>query len=100
VLFSQNWAYGERLYIGDAVHMDDLGAPPQLARLNALGPSADAVAMYESDVTAEWRAALRSLGFRMVRVYRDGRARAVIVFRKFEADFTGSTSGTSDRAHR
>lgn len=82
VLVCQNWAYGGQLFLGNEVHVVDLGVPPRLERLRALGPDADAVAMYESDMTVEWRRALRRLGFRATNVYRDGPAKPVVLYRR------------------
>jgi hypothetical protein len=74
---SQLWAFGDKLYLGDRMAMSDVGTPPE--RLDAV--HADAVAMYETDLDVPSRVeALRANGYAPVRTFRDGPARAVVVF--------------------
>ena len=76
---SQLWAFGDKLYLGDRMPMSDVGTPPEhLESVNA-----DAVAMYETDLDVPSRVdALRANGYAPVRTFRDGPARAVVVFMK------------------
>lgn len=91
VVMSQLWAYGDRLYFTDRMNVIDVGTPPRdLARSIA---HADAVCLYESDLTPDDKRTLWSAGFTQKRTFTDARARDVIVF-------TRSSSGTSDRARR
>lgn len=87
---SQLWALGDKLYLGDRIGMSEIGTPPQ-----HLGDvHADAVAIYETDLDVPARAeALRANGYAPVRTFRDGPARAVVVFIR-------SPSDTLDRARR
>jgi len=87
---SQLWSYGDKLYLGDRMAMSEVGTPPEkLSEVNA-----DAVAMYETDLDVPSRLdALRANGYAPVRTFRDGPARAVVVFMK-------RLSGTSDRGRR
>ena len=76
---SQFWSYGDKLYLGDRMAMSDVGTPPEkLSEVNA-----DAVALYETDLDVPSRLdALRANGYAPVRTFRDGAARAVVVFMK------------------
>jgi hypothetical protein len=76
---SQLWSYGDKLYLGDRIAMSDVGTPPEkLSEVNA-----DAVALYETDLDVPSRVdALRANGYAPVRTFRDGPARAVVVFMK------------------
>ncbi|HXA20638.1 MAG TPA: hypothetical protein VN380_26905 [Thermoanaerobaculia bacterium] len=89
---SQLWAFGDKLYLGDRMAMSDVGTPPEhLEEVRA-----DAVALYETDLDVPSRAAaLRANGYAPVQTFRDGSARAVVVFMR-----PRSPSGTSDRARR
>lgn len=81
VVLSQLWAYGDRLYLGDQTQVRDVGTPPR--DLDAALEAADAAALWESDLDdANAVAALRRHGFTPVRTYRDGEAKAVILFRR------------------
>lgn len=82
VLIGQNWAYGAQLYFGNGVHVGDLGVPPELETLRREAAGADAIGIYESELDAEWRRALREAGFRATHVYRDGPAKPVIIYRR------------------
>ena len=80
VVVSQLWAYGDQLYFQHRIGARDVGTPPR-----DLGPAlvgADAAALYESDLDdATLRATLARNGFAPWRTFRDGPARAVVVFR-------------------
>lgn len=76
VAISQPWACGDKLYLRPGARALELGTPPQ--HLDELLPQADAVIIYESDVTPEVAAKLSA--FRRVAVFRAPRARDVIVF--------------------
>jgi hypothetical protein len=94
VAASQLWAYGGQLYFGQRIGLRELGTPPR--DLDRMLPGADAAAVYESDLDhPEIIASLRAHGFAPWRTFRDGPARAVIVFRP-----PTSASGTSDPARR
>jgi len=74
---SQLWAYGGKLYLGDTMAMSELETPP--GHLEDV--RADAVALYETDLDVASRAAaLAKIGYVPVRTFRDGPARAVVVF--------------------
>jgi hypothetical protein len=91
VAVSQIWAYGGSLYLGDRGGRE-LETPPR--NLDAAVIGADAVALYETDLDQpQYLATLKQHGFKEWRTFRDGRARAVVVF-------TRSASGTSGRARR
>ena len=76
---SQLWSYGDKLYLGDKMAMLDVGMPPE--KLSEV--TADVVALYETDLDVPSRAAaLRANGYEPVRTFRDGPARAVVVFMK------------------
>jgi len=77
VAASQLWAFGDKLYLGDTMAMSDVGTPPE-----GLGDvRADAVALYETDLDVPARLdTLRANGYAPVRTFRDGSARAVVVF--------------------
>jgi hypothetical protein len=77
VAASQLWAFGDKLYLGDRMAMSDAGTPPEhLEEVRA-----DAVALYETDLDVPSRlSALRENGYEPVRTFRDGSARAVVVF--------------------
>jgi Alg9-like mannosyltransferase family. len=78
VAVSQLWAFGDKLYFGDRMGEADIGTPPD--GLSGAMP-ADAIALYETDLDVPSRVAtLRKLGYIPVRTFRDGPARAVVVF--------------------
>jgi phosphatidylinositol glycan class B len=80
VVLSQLWAYGDRLYLGDRTQIRDVGTPPR--DLDHALPGADAAALWETDLDdAGVRAALARWHFTPAATYRDGPARAVVVFR-------------------
>lgn len=80
VAASQLWAYGDKLYFGDRIGQSDVGTPPEGLKESV---SADAIALYETDLDMPERLArLRALGYAPVRTFRDGPARAVVVFMK------------------
>jgi len=80
IAVSQIWAYGGDLYFGKRIAVRELGTPPR--DLDRLIIGADAVSIYETDLDhPEVIATLRAHGFAPWRTFRDGPARAVIVFR-------------------
>ena len=80
VVLSQMWAFGDRLYLGARMQVRDIGTPPR--DLDTALDSADAAALYETDLDdPAVRAALARWRFAPVRIYRDGFARAVVLFR-------------------
>jgi hypothetical protein len=89
---SQLWAFGDKLYLGDRMAMSDVGTPPE--HLDTV--RADAIALYETDLDVPSRIeTLRANGYAAVRTFRDGSARAVVVFMRVR-----SLSDTSGRARR
>jgi hypothetical protein len=77
VAASQLWAFGDKLYLGDSMAMSDVGTPPE----GLSDVRADAVALYETDLDVPARVdVLRANGYAPVRTFRDGSARAVVVF--------------------
>ena len=78
VASSQPWACGDKLYLTRGAKAIELGTPPQ--HLDAILAEADAVIIYESDVTPEVAAKLGR--FRRVAVFRAPRARDVVVYRR------------------
>lgn len=80
VVVSQLWAFGDRLFLPPRLNVYDVGTPPE--HLERVLPLADTAMLYESDLTPEMSALLRSTGFAAVRRFDDGRARAVIVYRR------------------
>jgi hypothetical protein len=91
LVVSQLWAYGDRLYFDKKLSARDVGTPPR--DLDRALEGADAAALYETDLDhPELIAALQRHHFVAWRIFRDGPARAVIVFT--------SASDTSDRVRR
>lgn len=81
VALSQLWAYGDRLYFGARMQVRDVGSPPRA--LAAALPGCDAVALWETDLDdPSILATLRANGFLAARTFRDGPAKAVVVFRR------------------
>jgi hypothetical protein len=78
IALSQLWAYGDRLYFGDRREVRDIQTPPR--NLPAALPGADAVSLYESDLTPEIEAQLRTHGFVRKAHFDTGAARAVVVY--------------------
>ncbi|MCU1229310.1 MAG: hypothetical protein JWO97_2194 [Acidobacteria bacterium] len=82
VTLNQIWAYGDRLYFGERMAVRDVGTPIDPARF-ALGlQNTDAVAMAETDLDPPLVEALRKENFVAVKTFRDGPAKAVVVFRR------------------
>jgi Alg9-like mannosyltransferase family len=79
VAMSQLWACGDRLYLGDKRAVIDVATPPRdLANGMRF---ADAIIMYETDLEdASVAEALHAHGFVARQTFRDGPARAVVVF--------------------
>jgi hypothetical protein len=81
IAVSQLWAIGDRLYIGDRMQVRDLGTPA--VRIAASLAGADAALLYESDLDQPALVAeLAAQHFVADRTYRDGPARAVVLFRR------------------
>ena len=80
VAMSQLWACGDRLYFGDRMQVIDVGTPP--LRLADAFPFADAICLYETDLTPEIDSSLAQHGFIRQRTFRRPPARAVVVFRR------------------
>ncbi len=79
LVVSQLWAYGDRLYFDKKLSARDVGTPPR--DLDRPFGGADAAALYETDlVHPELMAVLRRHHFVGWRTFRDGPARAVVVF--------------------
>ena len=83
VALGQIWAYGDRIYLGNEKRLIDVGTP--IHSLDLAVAEADAIAVYESDVTAEVARALAKHGFRPIATFRAPRARDVVVFSRGEA---------------
>jgi phosphatidylinositol glycan class B len=82
VTLNQIWAYGDRLYFGERMAVRDVGTPIDPARF-ALGlKDADAAVMAETDLDPPIVDALRREQFVVVKTFRDGPAKAVVVFRR------------------
>ena len=80
VAVSQIWACGGDLYFGKRIGLRELDTPPQDVDSRITG--VDAVMVYESDLDhPELVASLNAHGFAPWRTFRDGPARAVIVWR-------------------
>jgi len=85
LVVSQLWAYGDRLYFDKKLSARDVGTPPRDLDRNLDG--ADAAALYETDLDhPELVAALQRHHFVAWRTFRDGPARAVIVFMRVTAE--------------
>lgn len=80
VALGQNWAYGDRIYLGNDRRLIDVSTP--IRSLERAVREADAIAVYESDVTPDVSLVLSSHGFRAGRVFRAARARDVVVFER------------------
>lgn len=75
VALSQGWAYGGRLFLGNAPIIADIGIPPDAMRISALAPNIEYVAVYSSEV--DTRAMQR---FAHSRTFEGRGGRAVTVF--------------------
>ena len=81
IAVSQLWAIGDRLYVGDRMHVRDLGTPPVRVATSLAG--ADAALLYETDLDQPALVAeLAAQHLIAERTYRDGPARAVVLFRR------------------
>lgn len=93
VIVSQQWAYGDRLYFGDRIGIGDVGTPPRAGDLDLGLNTADAACLYETDLDdPKLLKILSRHRFIARQTFRDGPARAVIVF-------SPSVSEASDRGH-
>ncbi len=77
VALSQEWAYGGRLFLHN---VEELGIPPDVARLREAAPRVDCVAMYRSQITPEMRAIVAEAGLTTARGFERARSRPVDVF--------------------
>jgi hypothetical protein len=82
VTLTQIWAYGDRIYFGDRIAVRDVGTPIDPARFARGLPGAEAVTMFETDLDPPILDALRREHFAAVKTFRDGPAKAVVVFRR------------------
>jgi len=80
IALGQNWAYGDRIYVGNEKRLIDVGTP--IHSLDRAVAEADAIAVYESDVTPDVARVFAANGFRLVRTFRAPRARDVVVYRR------------------
>ena len=80
IAISQLWAYGDRLFLPPRLKIVDVDTPPE--NLDNVLNSVDTAMLYESDITPDIEALLRARGFARVHRYDDGRARAVVVYRR------------------
>lgn len=80
VAVSQLWAFGDRLFLTHRLKVIEVGTPPE--HLDSVVPNVDTLLLYESDVTPQIAALLRSSGFVAVNRLDDGRARAVVVYHR------------------
>jgi phosphatidylinositol glycan class B len=82
VVLEQMWAYGEKLYLGDAVTIRDLipDGPLRPTLLEEALPGADAVALYDRDVRPEISRLLARGGFTPCRRLEKNWSLAVTVY--------------------
>jgi len=81
VAVSQVWASGGDLYFGKRIGLRELDTPPRDIDQRISG--VDTVVVYETDLDhPELIASLHAHGFTAWRTFRDGPARAVVVYRK------------------
>jgi Alg9-like mannosyltransferase family len=78
IALGQIWAYGDRIYLDNEVRLIDVGTP--IHSLDIALPAADAIAVFESDITPEVANAFAKHGYKEVRTFRAPRARDVVVF--------------------
>lgn len=79
---SQPWAYGGRIFLGNGPRMWDLDIPPSPDLTRDIAPTADALAVYVSDVTPGLAATIEAAGLSQERVLDDRGGRAVVVFHR------------------
>jgi hypothetical protein len=78
---SQLWAYGDRLYLGEPMDVTDMASPPRRPAEELA--SADWIALWETDLDdAAVAQTLAVNRFHAVHIFRDGPARAVVVFHR------------------
>lgn len=82
VVLEQQWAYGEKLYLGNAVMIRDLSPdrPLTLPPAAAAAEGADALALYERDVTPALSNLLAARGFAPCRRFQENASLAVTVY--------------------
>jgi len=80
VILPQAWAYGGRIFLGNAPRINDPGTPPEPARLREILPDADCIAMYTSDAIGERERVVREHGFTTRVNFANRGGRAVSVF--------------------
>jgi len=80
VALEQMWAYGEKLYLGNAVTIHDLVPKRPLSPPPVAAALADAVALYDLDVDPEIARLLAGRGFRPCARFRKNASLAVTVF--------------------
>ena len=82
VALEQKWAFGERVYLGNAPEIRDIPVSrplaPSAVRLAAAG--ADAVAIYAKDSSAAVERTLADLGFRPAARFKRDASREVVVY--------------------
>jgi len=81
LVVAQLWAYGDRLYFDKKLSARDVGTPPH--DLDGALEGADAAALYETDLDhPDLIAALQRHHFVAWRTFRDGPARAVVIWKR------------------
>lgn len=79
VAVPQGWAFGGNLYFHRPVSLREIGTPPREI------PAVDALAIYETDLDdPRLVSAIRNAGFTPRATFRDGRARAVVLYVRTE----------------
>lgn len=82
VAFEQAWAFGERVYLGNAPRIRDIPVARPLAvdAVRRAAAGADAVAIYAKDSSDEITQALEGLGFRLGARFKRDTSREVVVY--------------------
>jgi len=82
IVLEQMWAYGERLYLGDAVEIRDLlpRTPLPAETVAASLPGAEAIGLYAEDVDGAVARTLADAGFRPCAIFERARGRPVILY--------------------
>lgn len=76
VLVSQAWAYGGRLFLGNAAAIHDIGIPPDVTRIQT---STSMVAAYAADANESLRRACTEAGLTRMTEFRNRGGRQVLV---------------------